>query len=393
MIKNCNNYEDETCPKGLSLTTNISINPSVLDILFVGCWGTYCRDGTMDSFKYKKGNFEKSESTYGAKSVVQGMTEYSNTNKVDAIILAGDNIYSRNPNDDEFQNPQKYPNLKESLYDMSKQLQEGFVDCMSKVNTNTFYLAIGNHDITNCDILNKQLNFNQNKWNLPALYYNTIYNMSGYKVNLIFIDTNLYDKVKSCNSKEYPEDSNDRNESHEEWLINAVNKQKKWVTDVIKSNKCEWNLIIGHIPFINNPHKKIKGEGSLDYASNPEMTKDIEYITLDARSIGLNVQLYLCADEHNQQLIKCPKNYESIKGIDNLPAIIIAGSGGTDLDDVLISNTLSKCTKYSLRTHGFVSLKINLNKLYLTFHKSLNMHTEITKSISVDLLGEIEEYV
>lgn len=385
----CTNYNDEKCPKALTLINNIEKNK--LELLFVGCWGVYCKDGEMDVIKYKKGEFKTSKGIFGGKSVAQGMAEYSMRNDIDAVILAGDNIYSRNPTKEEMDNPKNFPNLKDDLNDMELQFNEGFVKCMNEVKTDNFYLAIGNHDITNCNILNKQLNYNQRNWKLPGLYYNVIYNIEdktqnqNYKVNLIFIDTNLYDKQKTCNSKEYPHEDDEVTDEHKKWLEGVKNQQKTWIKNVIKTNKCEWNLIIGHIPFMNNPHKKIK-DSKFDYVINNELVNDIYEIRNEIKNVNLDIQLYLCADEHNQQFIKCPDNYLNIP---NLPAIVISGSGGTELDDFMQSPTLSPCTIIGNKSHGFVSLNINKSELNITYYESRDMKSIEYRTINIDLNGKM----
>lgn len=381
----CTNYNDEKCPKALTLNTEI--NKNNLQLLFVGCWGVYCREGEQDVIKYKKKGFtEPEKGIFGGRSVADGMSDFSRKNNVDAVILAGDNIYARNPTEYEIQNHLSIPNLKDDLNDMDLQFDQGFLKCMNEVQTKNFYLAIGNHDIVNCNILNKQLNFKQGNWNLPGLYYNVIYNVKGmYKVNLIFIDTNIYDKQKTCNPKEYSHDEDDVSPEQKIWLSNIKNTQKEWLRNVIKTNNCEWNIIIGHIPFINNPHKKIK-KSNFDYAFNDELMNDIYEIRNDVRMSKLDIQLYLCADEHNQQFIKCPKDYLDMK---DLPSIVISGSGGTDLDDFLPSSTLGACTMVGQKSHGFVSLNITNNVINITYYESHNMTSKPYKTINIDLNSNI----
>lgn len=381
MEKDCTIYDSENCPKGLTFE-NILMKES-LDLLFVGCWGVYCKDGEQEVIKYKKSEFKIDKGLFGGKSVAEGMSEYSHKNNVDAVILAGDNIYSRNPTKEEMANP--YPELKDDLNDMDLQFSEGFLKCMNNVKTENFYLAIGNHDIHNCKILNKQLNFNQGGWNLPGLYYNVIYKLDNYKVNIIFIDTNLYDKKKTCNEDQYPEDDEKIQDSHRIWLEYTRNKQKLWIEQVIKTNNCKWNLIVGHIPFINNPHKKIK-DSNFDYSMNNDLISDIYSIRQEINKMSLDIQLYMCADEHNQQFIKCPEN---VGIIPNLPPIIIAGSGGTDLDNFLPSHSLKTCTMIGKKAHGFVSLNIDSTNIQITYYESKDLKTIDYKTLTVNLNGNL----
>ena len=69
---------------------------------------------------------------------------------------------------------------------MPKQLDKGFEKCMGKVETDNFFIGVGNHDIENCDVINEQLNYKNTKWKMPALSYNVLVKMNGFNVNLIF---------------------------------------------------------------------------------------------------------------------------------------------------------------------------------------------------------------
>jgi hypothetical protein len=339
-MKDCTNYDDPNCPKGL--TSDSHINTPNLELLFVGCWGVYCKDGEVEMKTIKKGEVKISKETYGEKSVVESMTNYVNHNKnVNTVILAGDNIYSRSLTDEEelMITSKNWKEMKKAMYDMDKQFTLGFEQCMKNVPVENFLMALGNHDITTCKILNAQLNYD--KWYLPAVYYNHIFITSTYiKVNIIVIDTNVYEG-EDCKGKPYPEFTR--------------KKQVDWVKDVIQSNKCEWNLIVGHIPAISNGYKN-----GIGVKQNLELVDDLISIKQYAKNVNLNVQSYMCADIHNQQLLQC--RYPE------LPTLIIAGSGGTKLDDKMIITELKPCTIYAKATHGFVSLDINEDKMKIAFY-------------------------
>lgn len=383
MLKNCTNYESVDCPKAVSVKNRV--DDTKMELLFVGCWGVYCRDGEMDQTKYKKGKFDTKKVVFGGKSVAQGMSEYSKRINVDSLILAGDNIYSRNPTEEEMANPHK--GLDETLYDMDLQLSEGFMKCFNEVDVKNIYVAIGNHDITNCDILNNQINFD--KWSLPGLYYNVIYEMRGYKMNIMFIDTNLYDKDKTCNPSEYSRDETKITPENEAWLSMAINRQKEWMVNTVLDNRCEWNVIVGHIPFLYNPHKKMKDGSKFDYSVNKELASDISYVNRSVRERGLNIQLYLCADEHNQQVIKCQGNVDVGYNMTDLPAIIIAGSGGTDLDNVNESDSLNRngCNFLTKKTHGFVGISVSSNNIVLNLHSSERLVSSSHTVVNVNRQG------
>jgi hypothetical protein len=273
MSINCENYYD--CPKEKNMGV-IYIDKNSLETIFVGCWGTYCKKGEVTTGKFKDGKWKKQEVIYGEGYVVDSMIEYSRNNDVEAVILAGDNVYSV-PSD--LVNDNEMVLLKSGLkspYDIEKQLSIGFENCMKNVQTNNFLIGIGNHDIENCDVLNTQLSYSG--WNMPGLSYNVLYQTNSCSINLIFIDTNMYDK--SWCQGVYPE--------------NAEQNQKDWLSKTL-SYDYDWNIVIGHIPFLCNPHKK-KGE---------KITARLEkglYELIQENSD--KIDLYMCADEHNQQYIK-----------------------------------------------------------------------------------------
>ena len=73
----------------------------------------------------------------------------------------------------------------------------------------------------------------------------------------------------------------------------------------------------------------------------------------------MSPQLYICADEHNQQFI-----------LDGKTAIVIAGSGGTSLDPVL--DNWIKGTLFQKSDYGFVSYLIDKNTLKISFISTEN---------------------
>ena len=88
------------------------------------------------------------------------MEKFSKENNVDLVILGGDNVYSDKLDEvskliiEEISYDYKY-----ILYDIEKQLRDGFSKCFSNIQTKEYLIAIGNHDIENCDIINKQFNY------------------------------------------------------------------------------------------------------------------------------------------------------------------------------------------------------------------------------------------
>lgn len=350
-MKNCSNYDNVECPKGLYHES--LINNNYLHFLFVGCWGNYCKGGEYEEYDVKKNKMDRNK--YGQLYVLEKMRKYLENNpSVESLVLAGDNVYSRRANEDEIQQAQIIHNeirelqsfdktteieknikkkekelkkIKQKLTDIDLQLQKGFIECFKTLPIDNYLMAIGNHDIETCEILNKQLNFED--WFMPALYYNYMYRLSdGYLVNLIFIDTNIYEK-EYCDG-DYPQD--------------ARRKQIDWLESVAIKDENMYNIVIGHIPFIANPHKQKEGR---TVRKEEELFDDIQNVMKNERC---NIDVYMCADEHNYQKIKLPE----------MPLLIIAGTGGATLDETIYRN--NELIDYTIEfspSFGFIGCKIS----------------------------------
>lgn len=331
----CTNYNDERCPKNISLENIDLTDKDTFNSIFLGCWGVYCKEGEHIAYKYKKREFKKDTKFYGQGYVIPDMVKYSNTHQIDAVILAGDNVYGDVPDRKLMERIQETGDSS-LLFNIEKQLREGFEDCMSRVNSDNFIVGIGNHDIESCHILNTQLNYTH--WNMPALSFNIIYQMSDFYINFIFIDTNMYETDKWCWGT-YPE--------------NAKTDQYKWVDEVlhIKYDMPVWNIVIGHIPFICNSHK----ENNIQ----PRIEVDLYKLILD---YSHKIDLYMCADEHNQQYIT----------MDGMPPQVISGSGGADLDRNVYVNELELQTQLIRSVFGFVGFSITKEEINLTFYTAQN---------------------
>jgi hypothetical protein len=396
---NCSNYQD--CPIEKKLDYTDKAGKLSFDFLFVGCWGVYCNGkGTeIKSYNKKKNSFEQDKKTkYGQKEVVASMRDFSTTKKQDAVILAGDNVYNDNDpieevkkavieagkklNDSEkipkiidffIEKVDEFPEnaevkktdvlsylenikseepkinkkikkvfkeVKSTLLNMPKQLDEGFENCMGKVNTDNFFIGVGNHDIENCDVINKQINYKHLKWKMPALSYNVEVKMDGFNVNLIFIDTNMYDETW-CQGK-YPD--------------NAKVNQADWLERVLSKSEEKWNIVIGHLPFACDPHKELEDSGA---RTTPGILDLIKKHTS-------KIDLYMCADEHCQHYVKY-KEKEKEKEI-SFPPEVIAGSGGTKLEEQILSILPPDQVLLSRISFGYVSVKVSATELNLTFH-------------------------
>jgi hypothetical protein len=328
----------------------------------------------------KKDNAE----IYGQTSVIEGIGQYSNKNSTDALFLAGDNVYSNeNPKEEliniidvaiQEQSIAKLPTKKAyksnshySGQDIETQLSEGFKKCIGYVYPNTqIFLGIGNHDIQTCEDLNKQINYKNEilddsdlnkKYNLPGTYYNVVYEMKDYNVNFIIIDTNMFSEDFHCNGQPY---TKEQKESQIQWVISAL-----------KTNACKFNIIIGHCPYMANPHKikkkDKKKEGvkekpvTVEPIHNEELQKLFDNIQRDGECP--KVQIYMCADEHNQQFL-----YDNIHKM----ALVVAGCGGTALDLTIhfAEDDQRITTKHHSAEFGFVSFDFTENNITLTYHDS-----------------------
>ena len=295
VIRDCSTYENCLTE---NRTVEINIESDYFQVAAVGCWGVYCNDGIY--IKDKKG--ERTEVKRG-QGLVSKLLKYVHEYSVEIpefpetplydMFLAGDNVYDllKKLDADE----------KEEVktgYDMERQLRDGFENCFARSGIQRFFIGIGNHDIEDCTVLNKQFNYDNPLWNFPALYYNVFYSLKSYKINFIVMDTNMFDdEAKDCSGVDF--------------TIEQKETQKNWIREQIANVGAKYNVIVGHIPYHANGHKKKK---------HPVYRQELaEFIR------NVNPDLYICADEHNQQVIKDlhPKSKTMI---------IVCGSGGTDLD-------------------------------------------------------------
>ena len=367
MIKNCSMYKSENCPKNLYYQKEY-LEKDNLSMIFFGCWGTYCRDSTSPTFKLKFDGTEvklKDEPvTYVSKTasdlmIAYAEKKYMEKKPIDTVIIAGDNIYQLQSDQD----PELKKKVKEKIKEINKflenitsekekkkefakfkkketqnllnnmklQLKDGFEGCIGKIKAKKFLVGIGNHDILTCEILNEQLNYP--KWILPALSYTYQYILNdGTIINLIFIDTNLYSDEPFCN------------EEDNFYQKEAIEEQEKWLSEILLSNMYNYNIIIGHVPFLANPHKE-------------KETIEVSELMRTIIKYKNYIDLYLCADEHNQQYIQ----YHGINEI-------ISGTGGASLDpDIFIQNIPHMKTIYTGCGPGFVGIDINAERINIMF--------------------------
>ena len=128
----------------------------------------------------------------------------------------------------------------------------------------------------------------------------------------------------------------------------------------MNNNINSWNILIGHIPFkyVSSKHNNA--------------VKTAKYFDNFIEHFNDRIDLYLCADKHNQQYLKHP----------NRPPEVICGSGGTEPD--IFSNLdlhLEQATeigdhryimdinsvKYFESVFGFTGLNITNDKIVIDF--------------------------
>jgi hypothetical protein len=381
----CTDYNSKSCPKGNTIINKLTTDK--IKTFMVGCWGVYCWDGEIEITSYepppKNSNpvyeelLKKKTEIFGQKSVVDAIKQYSYNLNIDSIFLAGDNVYSYNVPKEKLieiiESKNNLPTKKQYKNDptissqyIEKQLSQGFLDCFSNSNIKNFYIALGNHDVQNCHDLNTQLNYNlthkneldEKKLNytIPSTYYNVIYNLKDYSINFIVIDTNMYSEDTTCNPNiKYSEQ-------------NKLDQQN-WVINTLKTNKTTWNIIIGHIPYIAKGHKK----------KNPNIfNKDIDdlFKSIEESKCPI-VQVYMCADEHNQQFLQ----YNNIN-------LVVAGSGGTALDKLYDKSSVK--TIYEKSTFGFTSFSFHKEKLSITYIQTNPfLSPSISYKVQIDTTGQI----
>jgi hypothetical protein len=360
----CTQYDSPSCPKGQQMDKKI--NEDELNVVMVGCWGVYCWDGNVDIESYEEPNPKKGKvngiiskvtEKYGQRSVISGIEHYARKKiqkdkKVSAIFLAGDNVYS-------FNVPKQtlldmitsgvYPTKKQYKSDVKisgqrieMQLSDGFTTCLKNIPVDDFFLTIGNHDVQNCHDLNAQLNYKyqDENYKLVGLYYNVVYRLNEFTVNFILIDTNMFSEEFTCDQKTPYTDEQKRT-------------QKQWVIDTLKRDNCDFNIIIGHVPYKAHNHKKGK---------DPILNEDLDDLFQRIEKERCpKVQVYMCADEHNQQFLYEPETRLSL---------VVAGSGGTALDKDIFPDKYKNIGIYQEAFFGFVSFEFKKSDLILKYFRS-----------------------
>lgn len=344
-----------------------------------------------------KNFFKQSKEIYGQETVINGIKNLSEENNIDALFLAGDNVYSYNTPKKELVDliksvlsndtdvggnlPTKRGYKKNKDYSpqqIDKQLSEGFTKLVSGINSKTnIFLGIGNHDIQTCDDLNNQLNYKKKdpRYGLHGTYYNVVYTMDSYKVNFIIIDTNMFSEDFHCNGETY---TPEQRKAQIEWVIRAL-----------EAGQCKYNIIIGHCPYIAHPHKdetvKID-DRTYTGIYNHQLRELFEAIKMKTRETEAfpKVQVYMCADEHNQQFLYNDE-YEM--------CLVVAGSGGTALDRTINEKFDIPKTRsiWKSAVFGFVGFEFNNSNISITYYNSSLNDKHSNPNYEVDEDGKIPE--
>lgn len=284
-------------------------NKEKFNFLAVGCWGVYCEEGKKTIIKKKKKDDEiiiKKEKNIkrGQKTVAEIIKQLSDSYSVDTIFLAGDNVYHKSVNENT--NVEDIP-ANYNHYDIEKQIQEGFRDCFKNPKLKNYFVIAGNHDVEDCDILEKEIK--EPSWTFGNLFYNTFFPMREYNIDIMCIDTNILELIGN-------EELCGKNSEY------LKNQQMVCVqyrnTTIVQSGKPTWRIMIGHIPYKALGHKSDKC-----IVDNSGLFRGLMDI--------YKPHIYISADEHNQQFLT-----EMVEGTN--VALVVAGSGGTAQDDVKTCN-------------------------------------------------------
>ena len=115
--------------------------------------------------------------------------------------------------------------------------------------------------------------------------------------------------------------------------------------------------MIGHVPFTSNSHHEFKEGKSKTFSS----IRVVEGLRDVIRKFSDRIDLYMCADEHNQQYITLP----------GMPPEVISGSGGAILDIYIRKDEDSYVynnTHFARAAFGFVAVVVDKSKIQLSYY-------------------------
>jgi len=375
-----------------------------MDFLAVGCWGVYGDEGKKIIIKKKEENgktqTESKPVTRGQQSVANIIKHIMDEQKIKVknLFLAGDNIYQKSLEEElqkkyfpfkeekqsqssleeeekqsqsslekqsqssleEEEEKQSQSSLEEEEEEKEKflkdyipssnikeQIKKGF-NLFIHPDIENYYVIAGNHDVEDCDILKEEMG--NTSWKFPNIFYSMFYKLKSYNVNVMFIDTNIFEYMEK-GKREEDMCKFGSVSSLLEAQENCVNTRKNLPQNT-------WRIMVGHIPYkaLGHKHKKC----IVDHST---------YMEPLFKAYGPHV--YISADEHNQQFLT-----EIIN--DKPTALVVAGSGGTALDDVKICNpngvdTITMGNKqifvpYSSMDFGITLFKVTADSITIDYY-------------------------
>ncbi len=296
-----------------------------LKFIHSGCWNTECKN---------KINFDKLSKNPFINTVLYNQlhtTNQINKEDVDFLSLIGDNIYQKyyDPVDME------PPSL---LY----KIPEG-IKCIEKFTL----MGLGNHDVTDKYTYDAVMKLNElDKIFMPNEYYCLIIRLKGFRVKLIYINSNILNSYETTEPyyRTIPKEDYEK----------LQEQQFQFIDEAINSGEfeTEYTFVLGHEPIIYVPHK------------NKVLTEtDKELLLRLNKMINNNrVDFFLNADEHNLQLIS--SKHSKLK-------YITSGGGGALSDFPIGLYNLKKDNmgiviedeNYLVNTviasHGYVKFELN----------------------------------
>ena len=144
-----------------------------------------------------------------------------------------------------------------------------------------WYPVLGNHEYKGNTKAVLNYSSVSRRWQMPATYYTKQFSVSdSASVLLVFINTvPLIDKYRN-HPNQYPDAANE-----------TIEKQLKWIDDVLKNSQAKWKIVMGHHPLYSGTTKDIVEQTDLQKRLQPILDK-------------YNTDLYVCGHIHNFQHIK-----------------------------------------------------------------------------------------
>jgi hypothetical protein len=328
---------------GLNFTLELS-QDTMFDIF--GCWNSNCTDRLYID------HMGSHQQAILSKLLKSNDAKYNTTNKIRFLI--GDNIYyEKTLKKIQKENKEQLNNF--TLNDVTTELAgTNFVKLARDLIDNGFrcftaapsFMALGNHDVEYPFILQYQImkcfssvEINGNKvkfgdWILPNAFYSIKMNIGTISLLFIIIDTNLLDPEEYIDF--FPKSKKDEYKK----------KMEEWFESTLKENTSCVKIVLGHIPIFYYTHMKNKDKTKEEIEKEKkdktkeekkdktkEEKKDKvqigsrynDFIKLYEIMIENNVSTYMCADEHNMQVLQDLEH-----GINHIICGASPGGGGSD---------------------------------------------------------------